>query len=156
MADHSLQIRPIAGALGAEIAGIDLSGDLDEATIAAIRQAWLDHLVILFRGQELPPERFLAFARHFGEVVEYPFINGIEGFPLIARSSPAISPSSSPLQIQPAVPHPQIVERCYRSAFARFCQVANGRVEVPHRALKIGLKVAAADDALPGVEVDQD
>jgi len=83
MADHSLQIQPIAGALGAEIAGVDLAADLDEGTVAAIRGAWLDHLVIFFRDQELLPERLLAFARRFGEVVEYPFINGIEGFPLI-------------------------------------------------------------------------
>ena len=83
MADRSLQIRPIAGALGAEIAGIDLAGHLDGGTIAAIRQAWLEHLVIFFRGQNLPPERFPAFARRFGKVIEYPFINGIEGFPLI-------------------------------------------------------------------------
>jgi taurine dioxygenase len=83
MADRSLQIRPIAGALGAEIAGIDLAEDLDGSTIAAIRRAWLEHLVIFFRRQTLPPERFLAFARHFGEAVEYPFIQGIEGFPLI-------------------------------------------------------------------------
>ena len=83
MADHSLQIQPIAGALGAEIAGVDLAADLDERTVAAIRRAWLDHLVIFFRGCELPPERLLAFARRFGKVVEYPFITGIEGFPLI-------------------------------------------------------------------------
>jgi taurine dioxygenase len=83
MADHSLQIQPVAGALGAEIFGVDLAADLDERTVAAIRRAWLDHLMIFFRSQELPPERFLAFARRFGEVVEYPFINGIEGFPLI-------------------------------------------------------------------------
>jgi taurine dioxygenase len=83
MADQSLQIQPIAGALGAEIAGVDLAADLDERTVAAIRRAWPDHLVIFFRGQELPPERLLAFARRFGQVVEYPFINGIEGFPLI-------------------------------------------------------------------------
>ena len=83
MADHSLHIRPIAGALGAEITGIHLDEDLGEGTIAAIRRAWLDHLVIFFRGQELPPERLLAFARGFGEIVEYPFIRGIEGFPLI-------------------------------------------------------------------------
>ena len=83
MADGSLQIHPIAGAIGAGIAGVDLSEDLDDRTIAAIRRAWLEHLVIFFRGQNLPPERFLAFARHFGEVVEYPFIRGIEGFPLI-------------------------------------------------------------------------
>jgi taurine dioxygenase len=83
MADCSLQIRPIAGALGAEISGVDLSGDLEDGTIAAIRRAWLDHLVIFFRGQDLPSKRFLAFARHLGETVEYPFIQGIEGFPLI-------------------------------------------------------------------------
>ena len=83
MADHSLQIQPIAGALGAEIAGVDLAADLDDGAVEAIRRAWLDHLVIFFRGQQLPPERLLAFARRFGEVVEYPFINGIEGFPLI-------------------------------------------------------------------------
>ena len=83
MADHSLQIQPIAGALGAEIAGVDLAADLDDGAVEAIRRAWLDHLVIFFRGQALPPERLLAFAKPFGEVVEYPFINGIEGFPLI-------------------------------------------------------------------------
>ena len=83
MADHSLQIQPIAGALGAEITGVDLAEDLDEGTIETIRRAWLEHLVVFFRGQELPPERLLAFARRFGELVEYPFIRGIECFPLI-------------------------------------------------------------------------
>jgi taurine dioxygenase len=83
MQSNSFEIRPIAGALGAEIAGINLAQDLDGGTIAAIRRAWLDHLVIFFRDQNLSPERFLAFARHFGEAVEYPFISGIEGFPLI-------------------------------------------------------------------------
>jgi taurine dioxygenase len=83
MADRSLQIHRIAGALGAEITGIDLSENLDAGTIAAIRRAWLDCLVIFFRGQELPPERFLVFARHFGEIVEYPFLNGLDGFPEI-------------------------------------------------------------------------
>jgi alpha-ketoglutarate-dependent taurine dioxygenase len=80
MADHSLRIQPISGALSAEIAGIDLSGDLDDGTIAAIQRVWLDYLVIFFRGQELPPERFLAFARRFGEVVEYRSSTGSRGF----------------------------------------------------------------------------
>ena len=81
MAEHPFEIRPIAGALGAEIAGIDLSEDIADGAIAAIRRTWLDHLVVFFRGQTLPPERLLSFARRFGEVVEYPFIKGIEGFP---------------------------------------------------------------------------
>jgi taurine dioxygenase len=77
------EIRPIAGALGAEISGVDLSNDLDDGTIARIRRARLDHLVIFFRDQRLKPDRFLTFARSFGEVIEYPFIKGIEGFPEI-------------------------------------------------------------------------
>ena len=78
-----IEIRRIAGVLGAEIAGVDLCDDLDDTAITAIRRAWLDHLVIFFRNQELPPERFLAFARRFGEVVEYPFLKGLDGFPEI-------------------------------------------------------------------------
>lgn len=76
-------IRPIAGALGAELHGIDLTEDLSEATIAAIRQALLDHLVIFFRDQNLPPQRFLQLARRFGTPIEYPFVKGIAGFPEI-------------------------------------------------------------------------
>ena len=83
MRRNSPEIHPLAGAIGAEISGVDLAGEVDEDTIALIRRAWLDHLVIFFRGQDLPPARFLAFARRFGEPVEYPFVKGLEGFPLI-------------------------------------------------------------------------
>ena len=83
MPSNALDIRPVAGALGAEILGIDLDHDLGEESVAAIRQAWLKHCVIFFRDQTLPPEKFLGVARRFGEPVEYPFIKGIEGFPEI-------------------------------------------------------------------------
>ena len=83
MIPNSLEIRPIAGALGAEISGIDLAEDLDADTIAATRRAWLDRLVIFFRAQDLTPARFLGLARRFGKVVEYPFIKGLDGFPEI-------------------------------------------------------------------------
>jgi taurine dioxygenase len=73
----------VAGALGAEISGVDLSGPLDEATVAAIRRAWLEHGVIFFRDQELPPAAFLAFARRFGEPIEYPFVKGLPEAPEI-------------------------------------------------------------------------
>jgi len=84
MRSNSLEIRPLAGAVGAEIFGIDLAGEVDEATIAAIRRTWLDHLVIFFRDQDLPPAQFLALARRFGEPIEYPFVKGLDGFPEIA------------------------------------------------------------------------
>lgn len=83
MANTAIEVRPIAGAIGAEIAGIDLSNDVDDETIAAIRRAWLDHCVIFFRDQDLPPARFLSLAKRFGTVVEYPFIKGLEDFPEI-------------------------------------------------------------------------
>ena len=83
MRNTEFEIKPMAGAIGAELLGIDLGTDLSEATVRAIRQALLDHLVIFFRDQELPPERFLALARRFGTPVEYPFVKGIDGFPEI-------------------------------------------------------------------------
>ena len=83
MAGNALDIRPVAGAIGAEILGIDLAHDVSDESLAAIREAWLKHCVIFFRDQTLPPAQFLKFARRFGEVIEYPFIKGIEGFPEI-------------------------------------------------------------------------
>jgi len=78
---RNLDIRPLAGALGAEILGIDLADELDGDTVAALRRAWLEHLVVFFRDQKLDPAAFLKFGRRFGEVVEYPFVKGIDGFP---------------------------------------------------------------------------
>jgi taurine dioxygenase len=78
-----VEVRPIAGAIGAEISGVDLGGEVDDETIHEIRGAWLDHQVIFFRDQLLPPAQFLGFARRFGEPIEYPFIKGIDGFPEI-------------------------------------------------------------------------
>jgi taurine dioxygenase len=78
-----IQALPIAGALGAEIAGVDLSSPLSDAVIGEIRHAWLDHLVIFFRGQKLTPRQQLEFAQHFGEPMEYPQLNGLPDYPLI-------------------------------------------------------------------------
>ena len=78
-----IEVSPIAGALGAEIAGVDLSQPLPEEVIAEIRQAWLDHLVVFFRGQKLTPAQQLAFAQGFGEPMEYPHLKGLADFPMI-------------------------------------------------------------------------
>ncbi len=83
MAGNGFEVRPISGSIGAEILGVDLSAAPGASTIGAIREVWLKHGVIFFRDQELPPEKFLPFAKRFGDVVEYPFIKGIEGFPEI-------------------------------------------------------------------------
>src|SRR6266850_3058855 len=78
-----IRIHPISGALGAEISGVDLSKELDDQTVAVLRRAWLEHLVLLFRDQPLTPPQFLAFARRFGEIIEYPFVKGLEEYPEI-------------------------------------------------------------------------
>lgn len=80
---QSLEVHPIAGALGAEILGVDLAKDLSDETVAAIRRAWLEHLVVFFRDQDLSPAQFLAFARRFGEPIEYPFVKGLDECPQI-------------------------------------------------------------------------
>ena len=77
-----MEIRRIAGALGAEILGIDLANATND-DIAFVRKTWLEHLVVFFRDQALSPEAFMAFARRIGQPVEYPFVKGIAGFPEI-------------------------------------------------------------------------
>ena len=79
----SLQITRVAGALGAEVRGVDLSKPMPDALKAELRSAWLEHCVLFFRDQPLSPVQFMAFARAWGEPIEYPFVKGIEGFPQI-------------------------------------------------------------------------
>ena len=77
-----MNVKPIAGALGAEITGIDLRR-LSDAEMHEIRRAWLEHLVVFFRDQELTPAEYMAFAKRLGQPIEYPFVRGIQGFPEI-------------------------------------------------------------------------
>ena len=81
MPQQPVDIRPIAGALGAEVLGVDLGIEISEDTITIIRQALLDHLVIFFREQHIEPVHQIAFAKRFGDLVEYPLVKGLDGFP---------------------------------------------------------------------------
>jgi len=76
-----ITVSRIAGTLGAEIAGVDLSDDLPDAVIDEIRAALLDHLVVFFRDQSLTPQRQLAFARRWGEIHLHPFMAGMPDCP---------------------------------------------------------------------------
>ena len=60
----------LSAALGAEIRGLDLSRPIDAPTAAALRAAWLEHLVLVFRGQALDVEAQARFARYFGDTSE--------------------------------------------------------------------------------------
>jgi taurine dioxygenase len=78
-----IEVRPIAGALGAEIAGVDMARDLDDEVVAEVRHAFLDHLVIFLRDQKVTPQQQVAFARRFGEPIEYPQLKGLPEAPMI-------------------------------------------------------------------------
>lgn len=68
-----VQVLPVTGALGAEVAGVDL-GNLSEADFAAIHEAFLQHSVLMFHGQQLSQEQFAAFGRRFGRLEVEPFL----------------------------------------------------------------------------------
>jgi taurine dioxygenase len=75
--------RRVAGALGAELEGLDLRRPLAGEELEELRRLWREHLVLFFRGQDLSSAQFMDFARQLGEPVEYPMVRGLEGFPRI-------------------------------------------------------------------------
>lgn len=77
----TLNIRRVAGALGAEITGVDLAQPLPDDTIAAIRQALVEHQVIFFRDQDLTPAQQVAFGRRFGPLNIHPYVAGMADHP---------------------------------------------------------------------------
>ena len=78
-----MEVKQIAGALGAEISDVDLSQGISAALAADIRKVFLKHQVIFLRRQNLTPAQFLGFAHAMGTPIEYPFVKGLDGFPHI-------------------------------------------------------------------------
>ena len=78
-----IEVRPLAGALGAEVLGVDMARELDDEVVGEVRQAFLDHLVIFLRDQKVTPQQQVTFAKRFGEPMEYPQLKGLAEAPLI-------------------------------------------------------------------------
>ncbi len=75
MKSSPIEIRPVAGALGAEMLGIDLRDSLTNAQVAVIREAFVEHLALLFPGTgPLSAQNLMALAGHFGELDAEPFV----------------------------------------------------------------------------------
>ena len=70
---NAIEVRPLTGALGCEIFGADVA-NIDETSFAQIRQAFLDHSVVLFHDQELTQEQFAEFGKRFGKLEDEPFL----------------------------------------------------------------------------------
>ena len=78
--DLDFQIKPIAGALGAEIKGIDLA-QVEPAQVNRIREIFNRYHVLVFREQTLSPSQQKTFAEHFGPLETHPYITGLEEAP---------------------------------------------------------------------------
>lgn len=108
-----LDIAPVAGRIGAEIRGVRLSGDLDEATIAAIHAALNRHKVIFFREQHLTDAEHEAFAARLGSPVAHPTVPVAEGsrylLELESREGYAASTWHTDVTFAPAYPAASIL-----------------------------------------------
>jgi taurine dioxygenase len=76
-----IDIRPMAGALGADIGGVDLAQPLTDSAFAAIERALHDHLVIFLHDQALTPEQHLALTRRFGPISRSPYVKHMDEYP---------------------------------------------------------------------------
>lgn len=83
MTYHTMDVRPIAGSLGAEIYGANLRDRDDSPMWQELRQAFLEYRVIAVRGQDLSAEDLMRVGGKFGEPCYYPFAKGLEGYPYI-------------------------------------------------------------------------
>jgi taurine dioxygenase len=85
-AQRDIRVIPTGSALAAEVRGVDLR-DVDELAFAAVHRAWLDNLVLLFRGQDLSTEQLIAFSRRLGDLDLAPIQETgrrfVEGYPEI-------------------------------------------------------------------------
>ncbi|MSP35826.1 MAG: taurine dioxygenase [Limnohabitans sp.] len=78
-----MKIKRIAGALGAEIMGLDLTQSLSSDLTKEIREVFLKNSVIFLRNQSLTSQQFMNFATAMGEPIQYPFVKGFDDFPQI-------------------------------------------------------------------------
>jgi taurine dioxygenase len=78
-----MKIKRIAGALGAEIIGLDLTQSLSSDLTKEIREVFLKNSVIFLRHQPLTSQQFMNFAAAMGEPIQYPFVKGFDDFPQI-------------------------------------------------------------------------
>jgi len=80
-----IRIKPIAGALGAEIEGVDIAAGIDQDMFDEIYRAWLENNVIFFRGQSISPAQQLEFAKRFGDIHVHLFNKAMDGYPEITE-----------------------------------------------------------------------
>lgn len=78
--NRHIEVRPLAAAMGAEVAGVSL-GELSEAAFAEVRAALFRHKMIYFRGQQITHAQQSAFSARFGRFAEDAYTQGVPGHP---------------------------------------------------------------------------
>ena len=73
-----ITIKRLTGSVGAEVKGVNLNHPLDDRTFSAIHQAFLDHCMLVFRGQFLDPAAQAAFTRRWGDVLHARYLKQFE------------------------------------------------------------------------------
>jgi len=74
-----IEVTPSGQACGASVTGLDLAADLDQATITAVREAWMEHHVLAFPGQTLSDEDLERVTQYLGNFGSEPYFVPIEG-----------------------------------------------------------------------------
>ncbi len=80
----TIDVKPCGG-VGAEVLGVDLSGELTNSEFATMRDAFSQYGVIFFRDQDLTPEQHIAFAQRWGDINVNRFFKPVDGHPQIAE-----------------------------------------------------------------------
>ena len=83
--NEGLIIKPISPSIGSTIYGLDLTQTIPDETLKKLRTIWLDRKLLVFPEQTLTPQQQTEFTQQFGELDQYPFLKGIDGYPYVAE-----------------------------------------------------------------------
>ena len=80
---NQIKVNPISGAMGAEVFGVDLSGNINSETWEEIQNAFHNFLVLIFRDQDLTDQQQFDFSQRFGKIIPHPYVKGLPEIPEI-------------------------------------------------------------------------
>ena len=80
-----IKVKPISGAMGAEVFDVDLSSELSSETWNEIKEAFHNFLVLIFRDQNLTDQQQFNFTQRFGKLIPHPYVKGLPEIPEIFK-----------------------------------------------------------------------
>jgi taurine dioxygenase len=82
---NHIKVKPISGAMGAEVFDVDLSSELSSETWNEIKNAFHNFLVLIFRDQNLTDQQQFNFTQRFGKLIPHPYVKGLPEIPEIFK-----------------------------------------------------------------------